>query len=213
MGEKVCFMEMGRRLVERGELRDAAEVHYLAKHELYDVFRDRRGPDTKPVLLRAKIDARKRDIDRALAGEIEYPMFLCRNLPLDRGSAAGPDSALRGVGTSPGTVTGTARVVRKLSDIGRVQQGDIMVTHHTDPGWTPVFLLLSGVVTETGGLLSHASSVAREYGFPAVQLRTAMSDIADGAVITVDGNTGHITVLGEGAHGEPAADEAQILIG
>jgi pyruvate,water dikinase len=199
MGQKVCFVAMGRRLVERGVLQSADEVHYLAKHELYDVFLDRRSPDTSPVLLRAKIDSRRRNIDRALAGEIDYPMFLRRNRPLDRADNAGEAGAMRGMGTSPGVVTGTARVVRKLSEAGRVRAGEIMITHHTDPGWTPVFLLLGGVVTETGGLLSHASAVAREYGFPAVQLRAAMSHIPDGATITVNGNTGEIVV-----HDQPA---------
>ena len=59
----------------------------------------------------------------------------------------------------------------RLADMGQVKEGDILVTNSTDPGWTPVFTLLSAIVLETGGMLAHGSLLAREYGFPAVQIR------------------------------------------
>jgi pyruvate,water dikinase len=91
-------------------------------------------------------------------------------------------------------VTGPARIVKELKDIGRVQHGDVMVVFATDPGWTPVFLVISGLVIETGGLLSHGASISREYGIPAVQLPGAMQRIPDGAMITIDGTSGAIQI-------------------
>jgi pyruvate,water dikinase len=85
-------------------------------------------------------------------------------------------------------------VVKSLSEIGKVQAGEILVVNATDPGWGPVFLMIKGIVPETGGMLSHASCLAREYGFPAVQLADAMRLIPDGATITVDGDLGTVTV-------------------
>lgn len=208
MGYKRCFMEMAARLVVRGVLNHPDEVHALAKHELYDVLLERRGPDTNPTLLRAKIDARMKDILRAVDGEAEYPFYLQHNRAVDRSTDEDSGGGLRGTGNSPGIVTGTARVVRKLTEAGRVREGEIMITHHTDPGWTPVFLLLSGVITETGGLMSHASSVAREYGFPAIQMKSAMSLIPDGATITVNGNTGEVTVHEDDADADSGDLEA-----
>ena len=101
---------------------------------------------------------------------------------------------LRGVGISKGVVTGPARIVKELKHIGRVQHGDIMVVFATDPGWTQVFLVISGLVIETGGLLSHGASISREYGIPAVQLPGAMQHIPDGAVITINGTSGAIQI-------------------
>jgi rifampicin phosphotransferase len=67
--------------------------------------------------------------------------------------------------------------------------------HATDPGWTQIFAIVSGIVAETGGMLSHCSSLAREHGLPAAQLEGALALIPDGARIRVDGNTGQIELL------------------
>lgn len=96
---------------------------------------------------------------------------------------------------SPGQVTGPARVIRDIDDADRLQRGDILITRFTDPGWTPKFGLLAGVATETGGLLSHAAVIAREYGIPAVLAVPRLTErIADGQTITLNGNTGEIVV-------------------
>ena len=77
----------------------------------------------------------------------------------------------------------------------RLSSGDILVTQATDPGWTPVFPLVSGIVLEIGGQLSHGAIVAREYGIPAVvNVQGAMQTIQNGQMITVDGTNGRIYV-------------------
>jgi pyruvate,water dikinase len=88
--------------------------------------------------------------------------------------------------------------VKRLKDIGRVSDGEILVCNSTDPGWTPVFMIIKGIVTETGGILSHAACLSREYGFPSVQLEHAMQLIPDGATVTVDGETGKVTIVDGG---------------
>jgi phosphohistidine swiveling domain-containing protein len=107
----------------------------------------------------------------------------------------GNKSGLAGVPCSSGTVTGTARVIQDIFDSGRIEEGDILVTKFTDPGWTPKFKLISGVVTENGGVLSHAAVISREYGIPAIlAVKDAMSYIKDGQQITIDGDTGEIEI-------------------
>ncbi|WP_020519239.1 PEP/pyruvate-binding domain-containing protein [Catelliglobosispora koreensis] len=104
------------------------------------------------------------------------------------------DTLLTGTPGSHGTATGTARVVRGPADFDRVRPGDILVSRYTDPGWTPLLRLVSGVVTETGGVLSHAAIVAREHGIPAVlAIANATTAIPDGATITVNGTAGTVT--------------------
>ncbi|GHJ49306.1 hypothetical protein Cs7R123_66480 [Catellatospora sp. TT07R-123] len=110
-------------------------------------------------------------------------------------AAAGlPAAALAGTPGSRGTATGTARIVRGPGDFGRVRPGDILVCPCTDPAWTPLLRLAAGVVTELGGVLSHAAIVAREHGIPAVlAVPDATTRLRDGALITVDGTGGTVT--------------------
>ncbi|MDR2903006.1 MAG: hypothetical protein LBU77_00620 [Clostridiales bacterium] len=100
---------------------------------------------------------------------------------------------LKGVPCSGETVTGTARVIKDIHDADRLQQGDILVTKCTDPAWTAIFSKLGGVITETGGMLSHAAVVSREYGLPCILVvKNATKIIRDGATITMDCQTGSI---------------------
>lgn len=96
--------------------------------------------------------------------------------------------ALRGIGASQGRVEGVARIARSVEETARVERGAILVCPFTDPGWTPVLDRVAGVVTETGGLLSHAAVICREYGIPAVlNISQATDRIRDGERIVVDG--------------------------
>ncbi|OUC99967.1 PEP/pyruvate-binding domain-containing protein [Streptosporangium minutum] len=105
-----------------------------------------------------------------------------------------PAATLTGTPGSRGTVTGTARVIRGPGDFARVRPGDILVCPFTDPAWTPLLRIAAGVVTETGGVLSHAAIVAREHAIPAVLgIPNATSRLHDDTVITVDGTTGTVT--------------------
>ena len=106
-------------------------------------------------------------------------------------------SSIRGLGANNGKITGTARVIEDFTQIDRLQEGDILVTRFTDTGWTPKFAILSGIVTEYGGILCHAAIVSREYGIPAIVCcKDAMSKISDGQTITIDGSTGVVTING-----------------
>jgi len=189
---KRAFTEVGRRCVERGMLDGPRDFYFLTKEELYDTLAGR----ANPVLTRAKVAGRMRDFDRLDAKDAALPHLIQHgrqvNLDLDTGPAI--EGRLQGAGTSRGVVTGTARVVKTLDDVGRVAEGDILITHATDPGWTAVFLVIKGLVLETGGLLAHGALLSREYGLPAVQLAGAMTAIPDGATITVDGDAGTVTL-------------------
>ena len=101
--------------------------------------------------------------------------------------------SLSGIGCSCFKATGTARVIHSLDETDRLQQGDILITRFTDTGWTGKFAMLSGIVTEYGGILCHAAIVSREYGIPCVVCaESATKLIKDGDVITINGETGEI---------------------
>ena len=97
---------------------------------------------------------------------------------------------MRGTGTSPGRVTGRARIVGDPSR-ANLKDGDILVAKNADPGWTPILSMVNGIVLEEGGLLNHCSIVARELGIPSiVGVRQATEKIPDGSQIVVDGGLG-----------------------
>ncbi len=107
-----------------------------------------------------------------------------------------PAVGLTGIGCSNGVVEGVARVITSEEDFSQVRQGDILVTVATNPGWTPLFVLVKGVVTEIGGALSHGAIIAREYGIPMVAgVPEATQKIRNGDWIRVDGTHGKVEIL------------------
>lgn len=109
------------------------------------------------------------------------------------------DSVLTGTPGSRGTATGPARIVHGPGDFPRVRPGDILVCPYTDPAWTPLLRIAAGVVTATGGVLSHAAIVAREHAIPAVLgIPDALTGLRDGAIVTVDGTAGTVAATPNG---------------
>jgi len=100
---------------------------------------------------------------------------------------------ITGTSASPGIVTSYVGVVESIEHLPKVLENEILITSNTDPGWTPVFAKLGGLITETGGILSHGAVVSREYGIPAVTaVKNTTSFFKDGQIITLDGNEGVI---------------------
>jgi pyruvate,water dikinase len=103
---------------------------------------------------------------------------------------AGGD-VLRGLAASVGVVEGNARVLRSADEMGELLPGEVLIVHTTDVGWTPLFLIAAGIVTELGGPLSHAAVVAREFGVPSVvNVEGVMRVIRTGDRVRVDGDRG-----------------------
>ncbi|MCC8930587.1 PEP/pyruvate-binding domain-containing protein [Rhodococcus sp. I2R] len=148
----------------------------------------------------ARVLGGPQDVEWAVAGGVVWILQarpITAALPASTfPGSSGPAAALSGTPGSHGTVTAAARIVRGPSDFGAVRRGDIVVCPYTGPAWTPLFKIASGVVTETGGALSHAAIVAREYGIPAVLgVPDATTRVDDGALIAVDGTAGTVTIL------------------
>jgi pyruvate,water dikinase len=104
---------------------------------------------------------------------------------------------LRGTGACGGRVSGRAAVLADVAEAHRLERGDILVTRQTDPGWGAVFCLVSGLVIERGGMLSHGAIIAREFGLPCiVGVPEATRRIAHGARLQVDGDAGTCRLVG-----------------
>ena len=112
------------------------------------------------------------------------------------GGGDAKEGELRGMAASPGLVEGPARVIFSSDQISEIQQGEILVAPLTAPSWAPIFGKILATVTDTGGMMSHAAIVCREYGLPAVTgTGFATSTITTGQRIRVDGNNGTVTII------------------
>ncbi|MGE0687848.1 MAG: PEP-utilizing enzyme [Dehalococcoidia bacterium] len=190
------WMSIGRHLMDRGLIDAADDVFFIETREILAVLEGHLVPD------RALLAERKRRLRAARASA--PPPVLGR--PLER-EDADPESAMpspltggsmrviRGVAASPGSFRGRARLIETLEEAGSLVEGDVMVVRSTTPPWTPFFALASALVTNSGGMLSHAAVVAREFGIPAVVgTSNATALIPDGATVTVDGTRGIVII-------------------
>jgi len=185
-------LEAGRRLAARGALGRPDDVFYLRLEELGPVLLGRPAFEVSSVIAARKADYAR---DKLLCPP---PVIVGRYQPdaHEPVGAVPQTRTLQGLPVSPGLVIGRARVILQADAAGRVQPGEILVAPYTDPGWTPYFLAAAGIVVDVGGLLSHGSVVAREYGIPAVvNVGLATRLIRTGQRLEVDGNRGTVTIL------------------
>jgi pyruvate,water dikinase len=189
------YLGYGRVLMERGVLAEAGDVFFLGAGEVEEALKG----DLEAEEARKRVASRGAEWHETL--HTQAPKFLKGYLPFDDGEVAPAGSSqLTGVPASPGVKTGPARVVYTLAELGRVEDGDILITRQTDPGWTPVFARIGGLVLETGGVLAHGTSLCREYGLPCVTaLEKATARIADGATVRIDGARGTVEVISAGS--------------
>jgi phosphohistidine swiveling domain-containing protein len=209
-----AILEAGRRLASAGRIAEPTHLVEADYAELRNLVATGDGPSADELAARARyrLEARYADAPPFLGGAPGAPLP-AEWLPpaaarLERAigavvqeifAAPEPQSderKVRGLGVSPGVYQGTARVIHSTEEFGRIEHGDVLVTNSTTTAFNIVLPLLGAIVTDRGGLLSHAAIVAREYGLPAVVGCTdATSVIPDGALVSVDGNAGEAEVL------------------
>jgi pyruvate,water dikinase len=172
-------------------LGEVEDISFLRFEELHDVVRTHRVDHD--LIRRRRDDFRSHEAltpPRVLTSDGEAVAGTYRRDGL-------PTGALVGLAVSAGTVEGRARVVHDMAGAD-LEPGDILVTAHTDPSWSPLFVAVAGVVTEVGGMMTHGAVVAREYGLPAVVgVQDATQLIEDGQRIRVDGTDGYVELLSE----------------
>ncbi|MFE9917746.1 rifamycin-inactivating phosphotransferase [Micromonospora sp. NPDC005553] len=186
---KQALLAEAERLVHAGVLAEQEDVFYLTFQEFHEVVRTHR--------VDAELIRQRRDEFRAYQA-LTPPRVLTSDGEVITGAYRRDDlpaGALAGVPVSAGTVEGRARVILDMAQAD-LEAGDILVTAHTDPSWTPLFVGIAGLVTEVGGLMTHGAVIAREYGLPAVvSVLDATRLIRDGQRIRVHGSDGYVEIL------------------
>lgn len=180
------YLAMGHILVDRGWMDSADDIFYLTSSE------------AKQAVLSSRPLADYRSLAQQHKAEMEH----CKEIPLPAiiyGEVAPPvqDPSLKklvGIPTSIGYYTGRVAAVRGIQDFSKVKQGDVLVIPYSDVSWTPLFARAGAVISESGGLLSHSSIVAREYNIPAVVSADGAMRLRDQTLVTVNGHTGEVII-------------------
>jgi phosphohistidine swiveling domain-containing protein len=188
------LLEIGTRLTGAGVLQERDDVFFLQLQELETVLHGGADLDVPRIVAdrRARYERDKSITPpKVVVGRFDPDQYVPQ--PQAPDVSAG---VLHGVAASAGIATGAARVILRADTDEQVQAGEILVAPFTDPGWTPYFVPAAGIVTEQGGLLSHGSIIAREYGLPAVvNVPAATRILRTGQRLRVDGNRGVVTIL------------------
>jgi pyruvate,water dikinase len=186
------LLRLGDQLFEQGPLAQPDDIFFLEIEEVRSVADGKARFDVDATLAK-----RREEHERNLKLE-PPPLVIGRYAPEDCEvpQAHSEATSLTGIPVFPGVATGPARVILRANDQDHVKPGEILVAPFTDPAWTPYFVSAAGVVMDQGGILSHGSIVAREYGLPAVtSVGSATRTIRTGDLIEVDGTNGQVTLL------------------
>lgn len=192
---RVALHELGRRMVAAGHFGQLDDFGMLLADELDDFLAD-------PAAFSGTLRERRARYDELAALEPPF-VFAGEQPPVETWerrdahteAVAAAGDVLTGISGCPGQATGVARVILDPADPSALAPGDVLVAPITDPSWTPLFVAASAVVVDVGAQLSHAIIVSRELGIPCVVSVTgATRKIPDGAVVTVDGTAGTVTL-------------------
>ncbi len=176
---------LGEGLVRQGLLADADDIYFCPVAVCEEALRGGRPEAIREAAARHKSAYLKA---REKAPAWNYG---------EEGAAETADGDLRGLGGSPGQVEGEVFIVRSPEDFSSFPKNAVLVARTTNPAWTPLFYQASGVITESGGPLSHGAVTARELGLPAVMgVRDATERLRNGMRVHIDGGKGIVLVLG-----------------
>jgi pyruvate,water dikinase len=193
------LLRIGEEFAADGTITQPDDLFFLQADELEELAR-REQKDWQGIILSRRQtferEMRRRQIPRLLVSD-------GRAFYEGVGAETDTSESILGSPVSAGVVEGRVRVVRDPRAAG-LKPGEIMVCPGTDPAWTPLFMAAGGLVMEVGGMMTHGSVVAREYGIPAVAgVDQATTKLKDGQRIRLDGSSGRITLLAEEPQPEP----------
>ena len=210
-----AVLAAGRRVTKRGRLADPHQMLDASLDEMCVLVAGTGGPSADELAGRARYRATytAKDAPAHLGppappppdladlppsvGRVMRAIFIGLGHIFGSSEAQHEDAVLFGIAASKGVYEGPARRVSGPSEFGQIAKGDVLITESTTEAFNILLPLLGGIVTDNGGLLSHAAIVAREYGIPGVVgTRDATERIANGVRVRVDGDAGEVTVLG-----------------
>jgi pyruvate,water dikinase len=184
-----AYLEIGNILSKKGLLNKKSDIFFFRKKELKKLIYH--GDQTiKSKEITIKLNKRKK-IFKKYENTVP-PKFIIGNREFEDSLKYHQNSvSFRGIPASQGIAKSKVRVLYNIEEIPNVKAGEILVVSKTDPGWTPCFSKIGGLITETGGVLSHGAVVSREYGIPAVtNISNACKIFETGQIVKINGYNG-----------------------
>jgi phosphohistidine swiveling domain-containing protein len=188
---RTTFLALGERFVLRELLVEPEDIFYLYLDEIRGLVAS--GESAEPM--NHLIQHRKEEMQACEGVSLPEVIYGDEEPPLE--ISKGNGKKLSGIPSARGYYQGAANVIQQVSAFNKMRQGDVLVIPYSDVAWTPLFAKAGAVIAESGGILSHSSIVAREYGIPCVVSVPSACKLRDGALIKVDGYRGEITLLEE----------------
>ncbi len=197
---RVLYLELGKRWQQRGFISDARDIFYLTHSEIFEIGTGR----AVTYSLKSLIELRKNDFNSFRGLKIPTQVELSfpagersQNISASQERAYHKTSmdVYSGLACSQGVVEGEILFVARPDQVADIT-GKILFAERTDPGWTPLFAMIKGVIVEKGSMLSHSAVIAREMGIPAVlNISQATQIFKNGDRVRLDGNTGKVELL------------------
>ncbi len=190
MNRKI-YLEIGKTFRTLAILSEPIDIFFMHRKEIQRISTNKY--DTlELILIKQGVNERKNEF---LENETFAPPKFLRGNQESNDPTWIDKTEFQGIPASRGILSGQVRVIDNIDNIWRVRTGEILVVPRTDPGWTPVFRKIGGLITETGGILSHGAVVSREYGIPAVtNIPNACHIFKTGQTVTIDGSKGTVTI-------------------
>jgi pyruvate,water dikinase len=200
---RVVLICIGKKLVEMGALDEPDDTIYLKYNELRYLMGDPENFDAKGIVAERRATRAVQEkirppdfIGTATEDQLAFPYLNLWGFPEKLQFDTETKGKVEGLAVSPGVVEGTAKVVFSPEEFDQVKHGDILVCQMTNPAWTPLFAIISGIVCDAGGMVAHPAVMAREFGIPGVTgTGVATREIKTGDRIRVDGTSGLVEIL------------------
>jgi pyruvate,water dikinase len=183
---RVYYLAIGDRMVKQGLLHSRDDIYFLFDDEIRAfIAGEKRGDDFEELVRR-----RKEQMDFCKEAVLPEIIFGDVIPPVIRKT----EDKLKGTPTSKGYFTGKVKVIHGIKEFPKMEKGDVLVIPYSDVSWTPLFTKAGAVISESGGMLSHSSIIAREYNIPAVVSTKGSLQLQDGTQVTVDGYKGEVLI-------------------
>jgi len=200
---RVVLVCIGRKLVEMGALTEPDDTIYLRYNALRYLMGDPENFDAKSIVVERRAERAEQEklrppdfIGTATESQLEFPYLGLWGFPEKLHFNMETKGTIEGIGVSPGVIEGVAKVVFAPEEFDEVKKGDILVCQMTNPAWTSLFPMISGIVCDAGGMVAHPAVMAREFSIPGVTgTMIATRDIKTGDRIRVDGTAGVVEIL------------------
>jgi pyruvate,water dikinase len=185
------FLALGQRFVEQGFIAEVEGIFYLSLEEIRSLV----NTDGSERSITDRISERRGEMQ--VAKDLILPEIIYGDEAPPLETFTAPPSDFHGMPTSRGYYQGKVTVIESLSEMEKLQDGDVLVIPYSDVAWTPLFARAGAVIAQSGGVLSHSSIVAREMGIPCVVSVPNACQMQDGTLVIVDGHRGEIAIVEE----------------